>query len=1360
MEATWTEPNGTVHGLQAKYFTSLGSSEKKQATKSVRQAVDNYPSLATFTICVPFALTGKTASKTTRPRRGQHDVFDDWVVEWEKELKAQGATVRFVLWDASELLRLFAAADTTGGLQRYWFGDAAFRADWFLSKLENARAQAGSRYSPQLDVATPLDDALQAFGRTEAWRRKAADLNARFEEELGSWRQFLKGDQEMTDDLAEDMQADASELLKTSIAVMSSLKKIIDSDAVARPEGLENLLKSALDLAQDLEPRLVADLKVKYGDRADTPGFRQYQSEFMVRFPMAGLDALRDLWRQLSAVGEQYVGITGSLPFSKSMLLSGEAGIGKTHGILDAAIRRHNDGYRSVVMFGEDVNSDGPWVALARKLGLNLTSDALLDALEAAGEASGSPLIIYIDGLNETQPDRRKWHQWLPPMITEIERKSWIRLCVSCRDTFLRDVIPTGVHLPKIEHNGFLDREYEALVSFFEFFRLGTPAEPLLQEEFSNPLFLRIVCEALRDTGLSAIPVGRTGMRGVINLLLMAKNKKGAIACGYDERQDLVGPAMLRLAAEMAVRGSRALPLAEARTIVDATPTSSASLFDVLESEALVTVVETPAVGLGVSSEFKVRFTFERIGDHLIVEHLLASREKLDDVFTTDGVLHFLAKSDEAMHENAGLVEALSVQLPETHGIEILDALPIEPHAAAMRAFLKGLHWRDSKTLTARTAQLLAAALHDGQNSSEAFEALLRIATRPDIPLNATFLSKKLRGATMIDRDPWLAHCIIESYSGFTDTVSRKSGVHRLIDTARRADLRRLPDDVAFLWCTMLAWFCAIPDRRVRDRATMALVSVLRARPHSITALLAEFLDEEDEYVVERVLVASYGALLISKEGNDAADAAELVYSRMFEGRVPPENASVRDHGRLIIELALSRVAIKPMDWLPSDFRPPYKSSWPLLLPLEQDVKHLIGDPGRFPNMNLAQKMGLATGTDFARYVVEPNVLDAFDLDKTQKQKLGVFYWFLQEAEKLGYPGYDDRCALFDRQLLAMFGPGRGKPGWAERLGKKYYWILLKRLVGRMADHIPRSVWSGDPIPPSDLLQALDLRDIDPTDIRDYLPAPENEQRIAVPAPYVFSKNGDTDDQWVKQQDLTPIDKAAHFEDRNGIVWHVIDSSDSWDLKELRKSESGRYRHITRNLQALLCATSALPKIKQAFKSGAVDLQSGPHDYRGYLGEYPRALPYTNRGPDSIQFVNRGGGYKLTNLALQQLRGREWGYDYSHANSAKTTLMPHPDLVEFGKLSWDYQGGWLDRNGVTQIQDPWWWTPDHSSGLVVRTDFLDAFLAQRKFGLVLLGLQTKSVIGDWSHSARLSERTLLVRRSGKTAVVARLVEDD
>src|SRR5689334_17482088 len=95
VEALWMLPAAEVWGLQAKFFDTLGSKQKTQLTESVRQAAANYPSLARYTICLPFNLTAKTGAKAGKPKSGQHEKISEWMTEWKSELAAAGRSVDF-----------------------------------------------------------------------------------------------------------------------------------------------------------------------------------------------------------------------------------------------------------------------------------------------------------------------------------------------------------------------------------------------------------------------------------------------------------------------------------------------------------------------------------------------------------------------------------------------------------------------------------------------------------------------------------------------------------------------------------------------------------------------------------------------------------------------------------------------------------------------------------------------------------------------------------------------------------------------------------------------------------------------------------------------------------------------------------------------------------------------------------------------------------------------------------------------------------------------------------------------------------------------------------------------------------------
>ena len=86
---------------------------------------------------------------------------------------------------------------------------------------------------------------------------------------------------------------------------------------------------------------------------------------------------------------------------------------------------------------------------------------------------------------------------------------------------------------------------------------------------------------------------------------------------------------------------------------------------------------------------------------------------------------------------------------------------------------------------------------------------------------------------------------------------------------------------------------------------------------------------------------------------------------------------------------------------------------------------------------------------DFKRYTMGPALKTSRrpGLDFPAAQR-----WLLEEIERLGFGGtpFDE----YDRVMTSQFGSGRGRSTWAERIGKKYQWIALYRLVGLVEDNI------------------------------------------------------------------------------------------------------------------------------------------------------------------------------------------------------------------------------------------------------------------------------------------------------------------
>ena len=126
-----------------------------------------------------------------------------------------------------------------------------------------------------------------------------------------------------------------------------------------------------------------------------------------------------------------------------------------------------------------------------------------------------------IDALNESE-NPRAWQDELPGLLAEVAQNPWISIGVSVRSTYQEIALPTDglSDIAEVDHQGFAGYELEATEQFFSAFGLAQPGMSLLAPEFTNPLFLKLYCEGLKDMGLSAPPVGETRVTDVFDQLL------------------------------------------------------------------------------------------------------------------------------------------------------------------------------------------------------------------------------------------------------------------------------------------------------------------------------------------------------------------------------------------------------------------------------------------------------------------------------------------------------------------------------------------------------------------------------------------------------------------------------------------------------------------------------------------------------------------------------------------------------------------------------------------------------------------------------------------------------------------------
>jgi len=1321
VECVWKLANGDEWGWQAKYIWMLKTDQIKA---SFITALELHPRLNRYTVCMPFDLTGPTG----RGGRSGTELFDQFSVQLHDIAKQQDREVKIVRWGKSELLdELLKQPDAVMRVQ-FWFDTQVLAEGWLAEQVRAAATAAGPRYTPTLSIPTSINDDLEAFGRTAAWRSSLTRRARELDKQATRWDDCCRrGDpfSDVPNNLPEPAKQSAKTFSDTLREARAAILKLYEGpDALAK---VRNAIARARDAGGTCLPLLIESLEQKHGAGvADSVGFRQFQAEYNVSFPAQYVDTARDVLATLDSLQGWLACGAAELPFAPVMLISGIAGIGKTHTICDVALQRTARGLPTAVLLGEwfSHNSGEAWQRIASSLGFAaLARDEFLSLLNVAGETSGYPFIIFIDALNETAP-RTFWRDSLATLTAYVAKYEWLRICLSCRSSYVEEVIPPSLTLPTVRHTGFAGIEFDASFEFFRYYSLEPPSIPLMQPEFANPLFLRLVCEALHDSGSKSMPEGLTGLREVVGLLLQAKNQRLAQQLDYDVREERVQKAIFAFVRAAADHQARELSWADARAVVNAlwpTQERTKSLFDWLVHEG---VLREERVGAGSDARDEVAIAFERLGDVLLAEALLEglSAAEVRDQLSSGGRLR------DAVENSQGIAEAFAIILPERFGRELTSLTGYD--SRFLQAVVGSVVWRRSDSLTSRTQVLIRRALGSPATHAEALEALFALATRSSNHLNANFFHWFVVRLPLPSRDGWLCPNLHHLYD-------QRGGLNKLLRWALDADLGTMSDETAFLWATMLTWFCLASDRRVRDHATKSLTRLMEHHPAIIARLIGQFAHVDDDYVVERCIAAAYGSLLRLQSADITAKVAVVVHDKFFASE-PPTNVMIRDYARSVMELAY-RHGVLPPAITPIAFRPPYRSAWPLSWPDEATVAAYADSYRDLPKLYRS-----CFDDDFERYTVRAAVSD-YKMDED-----GVLRWIFMHVLRLGYGS--EQLVGFDRYLLSKYGGGRARPSWAERIGKKYQWIAFYRVLGCIKDNVPRErdIWNADPRSGIAPLQALTERNIDPSLlIREQ--AGDRETAWWASVSYDFAAGAKLADlEWLKVRDFPDLLSMLFVRDPvTDRDCFVLQAYLDWSTRD-PESDGGqdRYRHLYYQIRSCFVTQRNIARAWRWAQGKSFMGRWMPegHDiHHGFLGEYPNGLPFDGAFADDDEGPRRGG---LPCRMLPSVYTVNCDNEFDAFQHGVSVFVPSPWLLRKGGATWNGVDGYV-VDGRKVIWDPSV-REVGPKALLVDAEFLRESLFDRKLAIFWTGLSEKQAIAGVGDSPGWLEYSNVVRlRAGR-----------
>ena len=1333
---------GVQCGWQAKYTFDIDTLLKLME-KSLRTVVEKRPMCQRLTFCIPFDLPDAPGTGKWKSARQK---FEDRKKRWREYIPG-AERVYIDLWSEGDLLQRLVGHQNQRGIEKFFWDIDVFSTDWCKQRLAISVETVGERYSPELHIDLPVAFAIEGLARSETyWQtfraRRSAVLKAA--NDVGVSRYTGIG-------VTQQLQCLAESLADWRGDVPSSIELPMRVD----PLPLLDSTRAAM-AATDGVYQHGASLRPKQTDASE----RRYSLQYHLNRLVAALQDFEDLV-QSSATEAAGQG---------ALLLTGEAGQGKTHLFCDAARRAVDAGRPAIVLFGGQFSGRHVWSEIADRLGLGqVGSEVLIGAMQAAAEASNAPFLLLIDALNDAE-NPGAWQNELPGLLAEVAQNPWISLGVSVRSTYREIVLPTEKtsSIAELEHQGFSGRELEATERFFSVFGLEQPGIPLLALEFTNPLFLKLYCEGLKGMGLSSPPAGEAHVSDVFQRYLESKADGITKQLKLDPVARSVYSAIDAFCEALADANQDSLGQGRATNIINEFAVGRDQWPDTLLGQLLNEGVLTRDITWqpdATEPAHVIRFTYQRFADYRIGSALLKPLN-CDPALLQESLADGEPLRKRLLEAPAGWTEALAVQMPEQFGVELLDAAPWQLDSFKRRqwneAFVRSIAARRPNAVTERTRRLLEEIQHRSPELKElVLETMLAVAPSPRHPLNADFLHERLKSLPMPDRDvAWS----IPTYLAFDDGDGT---LDRLIRWAALGPYPDCSDEIVELAAVPILWTFTSPNRRMRDYATKALSRLLSGHLSVLPSLIRRFDGVDDPYVIERLAVVTHGAVL---HGGSAAKelavvvAKELKRVAIAEARVP--NIITRDAVRGTYEWCVKH---KPLD--NNTYRealPPYGAGPPETPRTKEQLEHEYDSRGR-SGSDITKSYGTLFSSlfglaDFSKYVIEPTLREfsriplssdrpAHDAMEAYPVELGS-RWVFERVLSLGWT--PEKFAEFDKRLGFDSGPHK-----AERFGKKYQWIALRELIARIADNFhmtdrydPRPVtyagpWQffGRDIDPT-LVPASRIRnEDDELDLRPTF-SPDDDAWWMPPGPKYRLDDPPVAEGWARERgDIPEFEPLVRRKDESGTRWVVLHAHYQWD-DEVSEDEENRSRP-RRQLWSLLWGWLVQPTDRDALVAylerhslmGDWMPKGRVHTDAAYLGELPWAAA-ADECPDSWQEIHSRDDSESVDIRVYPA----WEEYYWEGNvldcsihEGVTAWLPAPVLFREGKLSW-IPGAreWRTPNGVPAAQ---YRGGKGHSALLVREDWLKGTLRNSGYSIVFGWLGEKSLSEPWPYFELLGDWT-------------------
>lgn len=914
--------------------------------------------------------------------------------------------------------------------------------EWFSSQNKIQIENLGNRYLPDLNIELNEKKVLDALGRNKEFYKRfinKADKiiirlkelqNSSIEDNINSICTIIN---EFSIDSIEDINAE--EIIKK----LNNISEIVDYEIKSNKEKLSD---SSCLSKSNIEDRI----------------YKLNQVHKLIYEYIGYLNS-----SEIKVVNNPYI------------LLDGEGGIGKSHLLADEIMKRNSSGKKSLLFLGQHFKGDtNPIETILKMLELNCTSDEFLGELNKIAKKDKSRIIIFVDALNEGN-GKEIWKEHIAGIIKKIKSYPWIGLILSIRTEYVENLLNDNDllerNLVRITHRGFSTMEYEAIKKYFNFYKIPYSDVPFANQEFRNPLFLRLLCEGFKK---KKIDFDNISFSDVYKYYLAAMNLKIAEICNYSKHINVIEKVISDIVLYKFKNGAgnNLIPLEKAIEIVvdiEKRYNIKKNLLDELLSNGIITQ------NISYDNKEYIYVTYEKLEDYLYAKLLIIDLGEIGKDNFNENYKNLIYRGD--------ILEALAIALSDKGDYELFDLfIDKQNNRNIIEAFCSALKWRKSNSINKKTLDYINnVVLRTEYGFRNLYDVLILISTKIGHSFNAGRTVDHILKHRMAERDSLYIPLFDEFY------FEEGSSINRLLDWClTNKNFDNVLDETIRLTAIMISTFLISSNNKLRDKSTKALVRLLTGNIEILILVMKKFENTDDAYILERLYAVAFGCVIAEESNNDIENLAIYVYDRIFKGEHVYLNILVRDYARNIVEYAKYKVSSDKLQCM--KVQAPYKSEMPKV-PTDEEISkyeydykssnfkdYFWGQNAILSSMRVEYNREGSPGGygDFGRYVFQRYFSSWKGLDYNDLKNIAIKKIFDMGYEVKKHGEYDYKIEK-----------GRFRNNTRERIGKKYQWIALYELAAQVADNykmeIDKDCYGGTEYAYCKGSFEPDIRNIDPT---------------------------------------------------------------------------------------------------------------------------------------------------------------------------------------------------------------------------------------------------------------------------------------